>query len=109
MKKIRIYIVLLLFNVILTALTLIHKSTSQRQVVDPDFPKYSSEFVKSWGWPLAFIVDNPKKNNLGNIGVEDKVFFGPLLIDWFLIFISLLLLVGMINILRNCCCKFKKQ
>ncbi len=43
------------FNVILTALTLTHKATSQRQVVDPDFPKYSLEFVKSWGWPLAFI------------------------------------------------------
>lgn len=109
MKKIKIIIAVLSFSAILTALTLGHQSTSERQVVDPDFPEYKSESVRSWGWPLPFVVDNPRKNNMGNIGIGDRIFFGPLFVDLFLIFITLLLLAGMMNVLRNCCCKFKKQ
>ncbi len=72
----------LLLSILFTVMTLMHKNVAQRYLVDPNIPPYHTEFVDAWGWPLVFVIDNPRKSHMHEIGFEDKFIFSAFLIDW---------------------------
>jgi len=69
-------------GLIITLFSLAYRSSTERQLVDPDFPPSETEVVPSWGWPFPYLVDNPKGPNPGQIGMGDRFFLTPFLVYW---------------------------
>ena len=79
-------------SVVFTGLTFFRKTVVLRQRVDPDWEPAASHFVEARGWPLAFVADDPQALNVGRIGLEDKIFWTSLVLDW----VTILLLVSLL-------------
>lgn len=90
-------------------MTIFKEGIAERQIVDKNFPPYLTEYVKAWGWPFEFIIDNPNTDNINNIGIEDKILFVVLFVDWLVIFILLISLSIIIGIIGKLCRKFKSN
>ncbi len=53
-----------------------------RTRVEKDFAPYLTAVVEGRGWPVAYLMDDPAKENFDNIGFEDKWDIAGFMTDW---------------------------
>ena len=82
--------------VAMTMTTFFVASDVDRLRVEKEFPPYLSATVEGRGWPVAFLVDDPTKENFENIGFEDRFF--PKSALWDLVVLSGLVGVGFVGL-----------
>ena len=94
-------IFLCILSFALTLMTFSSKRYVEQQRVDQNLSPYVSAFVEGRGWPFAYFVDDPTRENFGTIGSEDKLFLDSFIFDWIFILILCSLVFGIFNLVKR--------